>query len=324
MPETTEPPGGGQPDRPIRVLGIDGGGTRCTAVLAEVRTENVQELGRGQGGPANAVTAGFEAAAANVAAAVAGAFAASGLAAGPVASACLGFAGAGRDDVRRRWGRWADDRELAGLVEVVADGVPAFGGRGAPPWGLVVVSGTGSIVWGRRSDGRLERCGGRGGLIGDEGSGFAIAIAGLRAAMRSADGWGPRTGLLPRALERFGAAEPNELPAALAAAGMARGPIAAFAPDVVALAEDGDPEAARILAEASADLGRQALVIVERLGFPEAEYPLRFTGGLLCHAAPLRDGLTRWLAGAGRSPGSVTTVADLALAAAGMAADRVR
>ncbi len=305
------------------VLGIDGGGSRCTAVLAEANPDGVHELGRGHGGPANAVSVGFDRAAANVANAVAAAFAAAARVPEPVASACLGFAGAGRLDIRDRWVAWARDRRLADRVEVVPDGVSAFGSSGPPAWGLVVVSGTGSIVWGRNPAGDLDRCGGRGGLIGDEGSGHAIAIAGLRAAVRSADGWGPPTKLAVAATRRFAVADPTELPAALAASGMTRGTIASFAPDVVALAEQGDAEARRIVAEAAADLGGQSLAVACRLDVRSGEYPLRLTGGLLCHAPLLRDGLVACLSAAGFAPGSVTLVPDLALAAASAAARSV-
>jgi N-acetylglucosamine kinase-like BadF-type ATPase len=305
------------------VLGIDGGGSRCTAVLAEADPDGVRELGRGHGGPANAVSAGFETAAANVATAVAAAFAAAARPPEPVASACLGFAGAGRVDIRDRWVAWARDRHLADRVEVVPDGVSAFGSSGPPAWGLVVVSGTGSIVWGRGLAGDLHRCGGRGGLIGDEGSGHAIAIAGLRAASRSADGWGPPTALAEAATRRFEVAAPTDLPAALAESEMTRGRLATFAPDVVGLAEAGDAEARRIIAEAAADLGGQSLAVARRLDLRSGEDPLRLTGGLLCHAPLLSDGLVAWLSAAGFAPVSVTLVPDLALAAASAAARSV-
>ena len=124
---------------------------------------------------------------------------------------------------------------------------------------------------------------------------------------------------------------------------MTRGTIASFAPDVVALAEQGDAEARRIVAEAAADLGGQALAVARysalqaeltrlggqalavarRLDDRSGEYPLRLTGGLLCHAPLLRDGLVAWLSAAGFAPGSVTLVPDLALAAANAAARSV-
>ena len=44
-----------------------------------------------------------------------------------------------------------------------------------------------------RADGRTARAGGWGPLLGDEGSGYAIALAGLRAAARRCDGRAPAT-----------------------------------------------------------------------------------------------------------------------------------
>ena len=60
----------------------------------------------------------------------------------------------------------------------------AFGRAGA---GILVISGTGSVVIGRDERGRLVRAGGWGHLLGDHGSGYWIAITGLRAAIRDYD-----------------------------------------------------------------------------------------------------------------------------------------
>lgn len=297
-------------------VGVDGGGSRSTAVLVRSGSDGWQELGRGHGGPANAVAHGFAAATASIDAAVAAAFAAAGLSREPVAAACLGLAGAGTRQVAERWSAWAHDRGLAARVEVLPDGLPAM----TDTTGLLVISGTGSIVWGRRTDGGLERCGGRGGLVGDEGSGSWIAIAGLRAALHSADGWGPETALLPRALTRFGAEGAADLPATLAPLAATRGVIAAFAEDVAAAAEAGDDVAREILAAAAADLGRQAIAVARRVGVRAGRYPLHVAGGVLCQVSAVREGLRATLVAAELPPGSVVTVPDLALAAANRAA----
>ncbi len=306
------------------VLGVDGGGSRCTAVLVRRQPAGIDELGRGHGGPANAVAVGFDEAAASVAAAVDAAFAAAQLPVQTVASACLGLAGVGQVDVRLRWDAWCRERSLASAVEIMPDGVPAFDSPPLPGWGLLVISGTGSIVWGRDASGGLHRCGGRGGLIGDEGSGLAIATAGLRAAIRSHDGWGPATCLLAAAVQHMSVDGPDDLPAAVAAATMSRAAIARFAPRVIAAAEAGDPEAGRIVAEAAADLGRQSLAVLRRLGPQSEAYPLRLTGGLLCNSPLLQQTLMAWLTSAGYPPAAVAAVDDLALSAATAAASSSR
>jgi N-acetylmuramic acid 6-phosphate etherase len=59
--------------------------------------------------------------------------------------------------------------------------------------GILVVSGTGSVVIGRNAAGKTARAGGWGHLLGDHGSGYWIAMTGLRAAIRDYD----RRGLVP-------------------------------------------------------------------------------------------------------------------------------
>jgi len=50
--------------------------------------------------------------------------------------------------------------------------------------GILVISGTGSVVVGRNEAGQTARAGGWGHLLGDHGSGYWIALTGLRAAVR--------------------------------------------------------------------------------------------------------------------------------------------
>ncbi len=52
--------------------------------------------------------------------------------------------------------------------------------------GIVVVCGTGSAITGRRN-GRIEKAGGRGHILGDKGGGYLIALDGLRLALETYD-----------------------------------------------------------------------------------------------------------------------------------------
>ena len=65
--------------------------------------------------------------------------------------------------------------------------------------GMIVICGTGSMAL--LDDGNGQRAaGGWGYLLGDPGSGYGIAMAGLRAAIRHWEGIGPDTGLRGRLL----------------------------------------------------------------------------------------------------------------------------
>ena len=96
-------------------------------------------------------------------------------------------------------------------VLVVNDALVALeaGAPGQP--GVVIISGTGSIAYGRNAAGEAARAGGWGYVLGDEGSGYWIGRAALRAVLRAADERGPDDGAdaaAARALRRRPAAGP--------------------------------------------------------------------------------------------------------------------
>src|SRR4051812_2657423 len=82
------------------IIGLDAGGTKTVCLLA--RAEDGAVVGRGVGGAGNIRAAGAERVAQSLTEAIAGAFAAAGWppgeAAGQVAVAAIGAAGAARDD----------------------------------------------------------------------------------------------------------------------------------------------------------------------------------------------------------------------------------
>ena len=72
-------------------------------------------------------------------------------------------------------------------VLVVNDALVALeaGAPGRP--GVVLIAGTGSIAYGRNAQNQSARAGGWGYMLGDEGSGYWIGRAALRAVLREAD-----------------------------------------------------------------------------------------------------------------------------------------
>lgn len=118
--------------------------------------------------------------------------------------------------------------------------------------GVVVWAGTGSFAVARSPEGRLFRVGGRGHLLGDQGSAHDLVVRGARAAMASVDGLGPETDLLPQLMEALDVASPGRLGVALQ--GMAPNRRAPLARMVFAAAEARDAVALQVLAEAAQDL----------------------------------------------------------------------
>nr|WP_236649114.1 BadF/BadG/BcrA/BcrD ATPase family protein [Rhodopirellula sp. SM50] len=264
------------------ILAIDGGGSKTMAWLARRDDQGgLQRIGAGRSGPSNARSVGFEQATANLDLAIDAAFDDAERARTTVASACLSLAGADRESEQAEIRSWAQQRELSHHLKITNDAIPVLYAASDAGVGIALISGTGSLAIGRSATGATARCGGWGGLFGDEGSGYQIGVAGLRAVARAADGRGPQTSLLPRFLERFQIANPSELVPIIYSEQTNRSSIARLAPIVFAAAESGDVAAAGIVESAAAELSEMVAVLAHRLGFVDAPFVFAVTGGVL-------------------------------------------
>jgi N-acetylmuramic acid 6-phosphate etherase len=303
---------------PTHLLGIDGGGTNTVALLSLIDSEDMRVLGRGEAGPSNLKAVGPAAALAALDRAVNAAFAQAGLERGRVGAACLGLAGAGRSEDQAVCRAWAARANLAEAVEVVGD--MALPVALLPDgWGVGVVAGTGSSVWGRAPDGRTTRAGGWGSLLGDEGSGYALALAALRAVARAADGRSERTTLKDRLLKRMGLADPTGMIAAVHGPDWNRTRLAELAVEVIRAADDDDPVACQIISTQVTELAACVAAVVTDLGLSREGVPLALAGGLLVHAPTYRDRFLAALKGASIQAGYVLSVSEPAAGAVRLA-----
>jgi N-acetylglucosamine kinase-like BadF-type ATPase len=158
-------------------------------------------------------------------------------------------------------------------------------------WGVAVIAGTGSLAFGRDLAGRTARAGGWGFLFGDEGSAYAIAVDGLRAAAQAADGRGPATQLLPAFERRWNLPDaPALIPAVYAIAGD-RAAVAALAAVVAAAAAAGDGVAQRILDEAA---GRLADMVAAVAAGWNSQRRFRWHWPAECWPAMTRSRIVSW------------------------------
>ncbi len=299
---------------PALYLGIDGGGTHTVTLLATAAAGGGWTvLGRGTAGPCNRQAVGTERALAALDEAVGAAFAAAGLPRRPVASACLGLAGADRPDDQAVIQEWARRVRLAGHIEVTSDAAILLAAGTPAGCGLVLIAGTGSIAFGQRADGRRERAGGWGHLLGDEGSAYALAMAALQAVARAADGRGPATRLTDRFLSHFGLRQPQELIAVVYRSGRDRADFAALAPLVIETAE-GDAVAALVVEAGAQELARAGEAVARRLGW-DGPVPVALSGGLLLGSEGYRRRVLGALQALGVRPEPVALVEEPALGA---------
>lgn len=253
--------------------GVDGGGTRSTLLLADAAGN---ELARVSGAAGLVDPRHPERSAEVIAQLVRVASAQAGLRE-PPAVLCAGLAGVGNEAERV-----AVERALAGAagtVRVVSDGEIALHGAFGGGPGVLLIAGTGSVAYGRGPDRRMERCGGWGMYVGDEGSGYAIGRSALEAALRSVDGREAETRLLPVVLELLKLDGPRGIPPWAGRA--AKGDVASLARHVLELAAAGDAVALRVVEHQARELASHVIALAHRLGPWPGDVPVVFHGGVL-------------------------------------------
>jgi N-acetylglucosamine kinase-like BadF-type ATPase len=259
----------------MHVLGIDAGGTKTMAFLADADGRIIAD---GRAGGANLQTEGelqVEKVLHDVIEQVT-----RGRNLRP-AAVCLGMAGVDRE---------ADGRTIREIMRrlgyrentlIVNDALIALvAGAGANP-GLVVISGTGSIAFGVSDRGLAARAGGWGPTLGDEGSGYWIGRRALEAVTRDADGRGPQTELTQLVLDHFQLPRPQSLVSEIYHQPQGRRAIAALAPLVDGARADGDLVATEIMIEAANELARAAASVISRLEMRGEQFPILLAGGIL-------------------------------------------
>lgn len=153
-----------------------------------------------------------------------------------------------------------------GRVLLAHDSVTSYLGTLGDADGVVVASGTGSIILAVGPAG-VARVDGWGYLMGDAGSGFWVGRAALEAVMRAHDGRGPETALTAVVRGRW--PELEDAYVQLQSDDAKVSVVAWFAEAVAAHAET-DAVAARICREAGEELALSALTALRRVGIADA------------------------------------------------------
>lgn len=298
------------------VVGIDGGGTKTEAVVGCIgSTGAITPLGRGSAGPANLQSRTADDAWQQCIAAIQSAIddcvqdkrndVLAHSAEIPFSLGLFAMAGAGSKPHA--------DAFLARIVAsgkivrpiVTHDARPLVGGGTEHDCGIALIAGTGSFSYCRTTDGTEDRCGGWGYLYGDEGSGYALAISGLRAAVMAYDGRNRPTSLVARFQQWLGQ---DDLPKWLTELRRwDRDQIAGAAKIVCQCASDGDPTAMRLIDQSAADLSQHLTTLWHRQ-FYGKQSDIVLAGGLLVGSDLLRGKVIQTFCESGCKPGIVTVV----------------
>ena len=175
---------------------------------------------------------------------------------------------------------------LAGDQEIALAG--AVRGHGA-----VLISGTGSVCYGRDRNGASFRTGGYGYLIDDEGSGYAVGRDILRAVVRAADGRGKQTCLTELVYDALKVSDVSGIITWLYAPDTGKKGVASLAPLLLIALAQTDPAAKEIAERAAEELCLMVTAAWEKAGMKDGE--LACTGSILTRYPAIREALAQRL-----------------------------
>lgn len=261
-------------------LGIDAGGTKTDCAVSN----GAELLGQASGESCKLARVGRARAHDNLQAVVQQACGGARVLVRDIQHVCIGMSGASLPEAVI----WAQDtiRELTpeATIYVAGDHVIAHRAAFGTSHGVLVVSGTGSIAFGRNQNGETARAGGWGPAISDEGSAFWVGREAVAAALREYD-TGIADGLLAT-IAQFWKIAPEEV---VRVANASEPRFAELAATVVAAAENGDPLAGDITQRAGESLAHIAGAVVGRLWPEGGVVPVALTGGVLQGSALVRQ-----------------------------------
>jgi len=281
------------------VLGIDGGGTKTLCLLAN---QYGVVIGQGLGGPSNpyhasdddlktAFHTSIHAALAHLSTPI------------ELAAICVGCAGAHNPVQQQR---------VQGLIwqalqmlpthlitlsttppptEVYLDMVTSLAAGTGERFGIVVISGTGSSIYGETREGQQVQVGGWGKFLDDEGSGYEIGRLALRAAVKAYDGRLSSTLLEPLMLKHWQYSSLDILFERVLTQPFTIPEIASMAEVTYHAAQQGDAIALQILSEVGQQLAHGVLTAAHRLELTDQKFPLVMSGSILKNIEMVRKQL---------------------------------
>ena len=270
-------------------LGIDGGGTRTTAWLAD---ERKRILARAASGPANPLKVGFDASKREILGAAQQARHQARLKNSHVLDAVtVGLAGVDRPQVHGRLFRWLRRAIPAHHHLLTSDAAITLRAAIGDSPGVIVISGTGSISFARDERGRVLRSGGWGAPLDDAGSGYDLGRKAIIAALRDYDGRGPYTQLTRKICLALKISDITQV----ILQPLTPHDIAALFPLVLAAARRRDFVAQQLCEEAGRDLADLAAALLKRLGWQRRIVPVVIAGGVFRASLRIRKVFRRYL-----------------------------
>lgn len=196
--------------------------------------------------------------------------------------AVLGLTGAGREKDRERiLNGIIDFAKIKNLslpkIIIETDARIALEGALMGKPGIILIAGTGSVMFAKDIEGKIHRVGGWGRFIGDEGGAFVIGREALRAVAKYVDGRGRETILKDLIFEEFNLTDLMQIVSKIYSGEFDLGKVA---PIVMKAVELGDDVAKEILDIACVELLEHIKAMLKRANFGET-VNVALLGGVL-------------------------------------------
>lgn len=266
------------------ILGVDGGGSKTLAVIADHTGE---VLGIGRTGSANHQVLGLEGALEQIRGAVLCAYATGGVEPDEVEAAAYCIAGADLSEDFEMLRPELTDLGLAKRFHLENDIVAALR-SGSHRRDVVVVGwGSGVNAYGRNTAGREIRLPALGWISGDWGGGSDLGREAIFLVVRGDDGRGRRTAMRAPVLDALGVSDVEALIRTLYFAQGGRFPTHTLAPIVFAAAHAGDQVAHELVERAGIEVANTALAMLRRLDMLDVPADVVLAGSIFKAEGPL-------------------------------------
>lgn len=264
------------------IIGVDGGGTKTEAIAYSLEDK---ALGKGYSGFGNLLL-NFDAAVKNIINAIQqcidsmheqGIF-------GECLGIYLGIAGIESGDNIEKVKALLKEKFLC-KVFAFHDSEFAHAAIFKAEDGVITISGTGSVSYGL-FQGKSARSGGWGHILGDEGSGYYIALEAFRRMTIEEDSGWIKSELTRTIMSKFDSDNVNDIKGFIYSA--SKEEIAAYAPVVVELARASDINSIKILKQAGKELAVMTERLCKKLGI-NGSFNLGVSGSILTKVDIVRE-----------------------------------
>jgi len=263
------------------VLGIDGGGSKTMAAVSSGSSTFTFKAAKG----CNFNTVSHEDARAALTEAVHGAVGLARISSSDISSVCAGVAGGASPEVAAMVSEFLGSLLPRASIRVVGDNIIAFEAAFRGGAGVVCISGTGSVAFGRNERGEMTRAGGWGRMVSDEGSGHWIGRYAISQCLIAMD-QGRSSRLITEIMEHWGIVTREQLVLRCHSE-----PIPNFSelfPVVLRVANAGDPLATEVLDSAALKLARITQIVLRRLWSGHSAQRVAITGSVFANSERIR------------------------------------